>query len=73
MKHNKNHVLKVKAIQKNSGHLKAPATGKMDRIIKESIDSEIEIALSDRKENTLFTTKGTHAGMELIDKILTYF
>ena len=70
---NKSHLLKIVAIQQKSGNLKAPVTGQMNRVIKESIDSEIEIELADLNEKTFFSTKGKHAGMELIEKILTYF
>jgi len=45
----------------------------MNRVIKESIDSEIEIRLFGKNDETLFSTNGKHAGMELIEKILTYF
>lgn len=70
---NKKHTLQVTAMQQNSGRLKAPVTGQMNRIIKESIDSEIEICLSEPTRKTTFTTKGKHAGMKIIEKILAYF
>ncbi len=70
---NKNHVLKISAKQNRSGNLKAPVTGEMNRIIKESVDSEIEIALRTKNEENVFSVKGTRAGMEIIEKILTYF
>jgi hypothetical protein len=70
---NKKYTLKVKAIQQNSGQLKAPVTGEMNRIIKESIDSEIELELSGVNGQVIFSGQGKHAGMELIEKILTYF
>lgn len=69
----KNYVLKVKGTQKKAGELKAPAIGEMNRIIKESIDSEIEIDLQQKNGKTIFSSKGERAGMELIDKILDYF
>ena len=69
----KTHLLKVKALQNFSGELKAPVTGEMNRIIKESIDSTIEIELYDTKKQLLFSDKGTHAGLEIIEKILSYF
>jgi len=70
---NKSNLLKVTAIQQKGGNLKAPVTGQMNRVIKESIDSEIEIRLFGKNDETLFSTNGKHAGMELIEKILTYF
>ncbi len=69
----KNRVLKVKAVQQKSGELKAPVTGKMDRMIKESIDSTLEVELLDNAGNKLFSSKGGRAGMEVIEKMLTYF
>lgn len=70
---NKTHILKVKAIQNRSGQLKAPIIGEMNRIIKESVDSEIEIKLTDKYHKMIFTSKGSRAGLEIIEKILTYF
>ena len=69
----KNHVLQVQAVQKKDGSLKAPAIGEMNRIIKESIDSEIEVTLQNKNGKTIFQSKGERAGMEIIEKILTYF
>ena len=66
-------VLKVKAVQRKAGHLKAPLTGKMDRMIKESVDSNLEVSLYNTGGKTLFSSKGERAGMEIIEKILTYF
>ncbi|MBW6535258.1 MAG: hypothetical protein K0B11_09625 [Mariniphaga sp.] len=70
---NKKHRLKITAIQQNSGELKAPVTGQMKRIIKESIDSEIELELAESNGEVIFSGWGKHAGMELIEKIPTYF
>lgn len=69
----KNHVLKVKAVQQKGGNLKAPVTGKMDRMIKESVDSNLEVSLYKTTGECLFSSKGERAGMEMIEKILTYF
>lgn len=70
---NKTHTIKVKAIQNRSGELKAPVTGEMNRIIKESVDSTIEVELLDKENKIIFSDKGTRAGLEIIEKILTYF
>lgn len=70
---NKQYTLILKAEQKQAGELKAPNTGQMNRMIKESIDSELEILLLDRKGHRLFSAFGTHAGLEIIEKILRYF
>jgi hypothetical protein len=70
---NKTHTLKVKAVQNRSGMLNAPGLGEMNRIIKESIDSTIEIELFDNNNKSIFSDIGTRAGLEIIEKILTYF
>lgn len=70
---NKTHTLKVKAVQNRSGDLKAPVVGEMNRIIKESVDSEIEIELFNSENKIILSDKGTRAGLEIIEKILTYF
>lgn len=69
----KNLVLKVNAVQQKAGHLKAPVTGEMNRVIKESVDSNIEVSLFNVAGECLFSSKGERAGMEIIEKILTYF
>lgn len=69
----KDFTLKIKATQNRSGELKAPAVGEMNRIIKESVDSGIEISLLDKNGELLFSDKGKRAGLEIIEKILTYF
>ena len=69
----KNRILKVKAIQQKAGNLQAPVTGKMERIIKESVDSKLEVSLYTDAGECLFTSKGERAGMEITEKILTYF
>ncbi len=70
---NKTHILKVNAKQNRAGHLKAPVTGEMKRIIKESVDSDIEILLLNTKNEKLFSAHGSRAGLEIIEKILSYF
>ncbi len=69
---NRDHVLTVRAHRKMSGELKAPETGKMSRRIKESIDSEVGIVLSDRNGTVLHENTGTRAGLEIIEKIFKY-
>jgi len=69
----KNYVLKIKAVQQQAGKLTAPETGEMNRIIKESVDSKIEVVLSKKNGEAIFSSKGERAGMEIIEKILEYF
>jgi len=70
---NKDYLLDVRAINSQTGPLKAPRQGSMTRTIKESVDAIIEIELADHQGNILFQDKGERAGMELIEKILEYF
>jgi hypothetical protein len=70
---NKNHIIKIYAKQNRAGDLKAPVVGEMNRIIKESVDSEIEISLFDKKGKLIFNSTGNRAGLEIIEKILSYF
>ncbi len=70
---NKNHYLKVTATQKQSGNLKAPVTGEMNRIIKESINSEVHIELFRNSGELIGQLKGERAGLEVIEEILEYF
>lgn len=70
---NKTHLLKIQAKQNRSGNLKAPKIGEMNRIIKESVDSEIEIQLFDKSGNLHFSSVGKRAGLEIIEKIFSYF
>ena len=61
--------LVIKATLKNSGILLAPKSGKMSRRIKESIDSELEIVLSDLNGTEIYRDKALRAGLEVIDGI----
>lgn len=70
---NKTHILKIRAVQNKSGELKAPVTGEMNRMIKESVDSTIEVELFNNENKIIYSDKGTRAGLEIIEKILTYF
>lgn len=70
---NKNYILQVEARQNRAGDLKAPVIGEMNRIIKESVDSEIEISLFDKKGGLILNSTGNRAGLEIIEKILSYF
>jgi hypothetical protein len=63
------HQLHLKAVQKNPGELAAPIMGTMDRRIKESVDSEIEVTLKDRSGNEIFRSTGKRAGLEIMADI----
>lgn len=70
---NKSYRLEIEAVNSQSGSLKAPRLGSMNRIIKETVDASIMLRLSDHSGNTLFQDQGKRAGMELIKEILDYF
>lgn len=70
---NKKYLLKINAILKGAGELKAPALGEMSRRIKESIDSEVHIQLTDKNNKIIVEEFGTRAGLEIIEKIFEYF
>lgn len=61
--------LKIIASLKVSGLLLAPKSGKMVRHIKESVDSELEVLLSDSKNNEIYHDTATRAGLEVIEGI----
>lgn len=65
--------LQIRVIPNISGHLKAPVQGKMNRIIKESIDSTVYLTLSDKNGKIIYKGTGQRTGFELIEKILSYF
>ena len=69
---NRRHHLKVTAIANRSGMLKAPRHGNMDREIFESLNSTLEIELSDSRGNLIFKSQGTYAGLEVVGDIARY-
>jgi hypothetical protein len=69
---NRRYTLRVKAVKKTFGELKAPASGDMIRRIKESVDSEVTLTLYDKNNTELYTDTGKRAGLEVIDKIFEY-
>jgi len=65
--------LVVKVIKSTFGELRAPVSGDMSRRIKESIDSEVTVCLSDKHNNLIYNDSSKRAGLEAIDKIFEYF
>ena len=63
------YLLNINATINNSGILKAPQSGNMDRHIKESIDSELQVNLSEFNGKTIFNGTGHRAGLEVIEGI----
>ena len=66
---NKKFQLEISAHLKKSGILLAPKHGTMSRRIKESIDSELEVELSDFEGHEVFHDKAYRAGLEVIEGI----
>ncbi len=48
------------------GALKAPVQGQMDRVIHECIDSRINITLTNKKNEVIFSGTGINAGLEMV-------
>jgi len=63
------YVLSIKAMQRNAGELAAPVHGSMDRRIKESVDSDIQVLLRDRNGKQIVASLGRRAGLEIMGDI----
>lgn len=66
----KKHSLSIIGEYNESGILRAPKNGLMDRKISESISSTVEVILRDNKGNILFKDYGKNAGLEVVGKHL---
>jgi len=62
----KRYKLTISGKYNEGGILKAPQNGLMHRKIAESISSEVEVTLEDRKGNLIFNGNGRNAGMEIV-------
>lgn len=69
---NKTHKLRIRIIKNSFCDLKAPVSGEMSRRIKESIDSEVHLILSDRSDKRLYEGIGKSVGLEIIEEIFGY-
>jgi tocopherol cyclase len=69
---NKNYQLSISAEKSTFGELMAPVSGKMSRRIKESVDSEVSLSLSDKNNNLIYSDSSKRAGLEIIDTIFEY-
>lgn len=63
---NPKNTLIVNARSNNSGFLKAPVEGAMDRRIAESIDANITIQMLDKKGQVVFSDSSAISGLELV-------
>jgi tocopherol cyclase len=61
--------LKIKAEMSHSGELRAPVQGMMTRRIREGMDSVVQVELSGKDGNLIYTDTSRRAGLEVIDKI----
>ncbi len=52
-----------------SGNLRAPQRGEMKRLIKESVDSVVNVDLKDKSGKTLFKGEGLRTGLEVTENI----
>lgn len=62
-------LLSIKIERRKSGELMAPDKGKMSRMIKESVDSVVDLTLKNNDGKTIFSGKGRRAGMEVTSNI----
>jgi len=69
---NRWNILKIKVIKNSFGDLRAPVSGEMSRRIKESVDSEVHLQLSDKYNNPEYEGTGKNVGLEIIEKIFEY-
>ncbi len=63
--------LHINAKQKGAGKLKAPVLGKMDRMIKESVDSEVHFTLKKTKGEIIYTGISHQAGLEIFGDLVS--
>lgn len=64
--------LKINVKTGKAGELIAPVKGQMTRRIKESIDSEVQVVLTDKNGNVLFSGQSGRAGLEVSEEIFGY-
>lgn len=66
----KKHVLSISGVYDESGVLKAPKNGLMERTISESISSKVKVTLKDKNGKVIFDDYGENAGLEVVGKHL---
>lgn len=62
----KHYTYHIETYRSQSGVLKAPVKGSMDRRISESIDAKLKLTIFDKKSNVLFQDITTIAGLEIV-------
>lgn len=58
--------LSISAACSHAEDLQAPVDGRMERIIKESVDSRISVEFSDRRDGSRFSGTALAAGLEMV-------
>jgi hypothetical protein len=69
---NRRHILRAGVQKRSFGELIAPVSGEMKRGIRESIDSEVQIRLSDNNNNAIYSGTGMNVGFEVTEEIFNY-
>jgi tocopherol cyclase len=69
--HNKDFTIDAFIRINQYGYLKAPKLGIMERFMKESVNSDLEIILKDRKGITVLRLEGRRAGVEITGNLET--
>lgn len=62
----KNEIIEINTNKRNSGLLKAPVMGSMDRRISESIDAKLSITITNNKNNSKFKDVSSITGLETV-------
>jgi hypothetical protein len=70
---NRKYTLSCRVLRKDGGILKAPRHGSMDRDIKESIVSTLNLELRKRNGELVFKDTGRFAGLEIVGDVAQYF
>ena len=65
----KDKILEVKTFKNNSGMLKAPVNGAMNRRISEGIDAELTLKLTDKNKKELFKDRSLTTGLEFVGSV----
>jgi hypothetical protein len=65
----KKHRVLLEGQNKSNGPLNAPTLGKMDRVIHESIDAEIDLKVTSLHGQILFEGTGKNAGLEMVGNL----
>ena len=62
----KNEIIEINTNKRNSGLLKAPVMGSMDRRISESIDAKLSITITNDEHNSKFKDVSSITGLETV-------